>query len=85
MRETSRMTTDKYDNMLDDRGKFKKAAAKVGKWFNKGGKIAQLLKLGGTGFAVGVTTATFAGWPITTAVGIVTELGVAGGVCGNYR
>ena len=78
MRETSRMTTDKYDSMLDDRGKFKKAAAKVGKWFNKGGKIAQLLKLGGTGFAVGATTAIFAGWPITTAVGIVTELGVAG-------
>ena len=78
MRETSKMTTDKYDSMLDDRGKFKKAAAKVGKWFNKGGRIAQLLKLGGTGFAVGATTATFAGWPITTAVGIVTELGVAG-------
>ena len=78
MQETSRMTTDKYDSMLDDRGKFKKAAAKVGKWFNKGGKIAQWLKLGGTGFAVGATTATFAGWPITTAVGIVTELGVAG-------
>ena len=78
MRETSKMTTDKYDSMLDDRGKFKKAAAKVGKWFNKGGKIAQWLKLGGTGFVVGATTATFAGWPITTAVGIVTELGVAG-------
>ena len=78
MQETSRTTTDKYDSMLDDRGKFKKAAAKVGKWFNKGGKIAQWLKLGGTGFAVGATTATFAGWPITTAVGIVTELGVAG-------
>ena len=78
MQETSRMTTDKYDSMLDDRGKFKKAVAKVGKWFNKGGKIAQLLKLGGTGFAVGATTATFAGWPITTAVGIVTKLGVAG-------
>ena len=78
MQETSRVTTDKYDNMLDDRGKFKKAAAKGGKWFNKGGRIAQLLKLGGTGFAVGATTATFAGWPITTAVGIVTELGVAG-------
>lgn len=78
MQETSRTTTDKYDSMLDDRGKFKKAAAKVGKWFNKGGKIAQWLKLGGTGFAVGATTATFAGWPITTAVGIVTELGVVG-------
>lgn len=78
MRETSRTTTDKYDDMLDDRNIFKKAAAKVGKWFNKGGRIAQLLKLGGTGFAVGATTATFAGWPITTAVGIVTELGVAG-------
>ena len=78
MQETSRVTTDKYDSMLDDRNIVKKAAAKVGKWFNKGGRIAQLLKLGGTGFAVGATTATFAGWPITTAVGIVTELGVAG-------
>ena len=80
MQETSRMTTDKYDNMLDDRGKFKKAAAKVGKWFNKGGKIAQWLKLGGAGFVVGTATGTFAGiagWPITTAVGIVTKLGVA--------
>ena len=78
MQETSRVTTDKYDNMLDDRGKFKKAAAKVGKWFNKGGKIAQWLKLGGAGFAVGATTAAFAGWPITVAVGVVTKLGVAG-------
>ena len=81
MRETSRMATDKYDSMLDDRGKFKKAAAKVGKWFNKGGKIAQWLKLGGAGFVVGTATGTFAGiagWPITTAVGIVTKLGVAG-------
>ena len=81
MQETSRMTTDKYDSMLDDRGKFKKAVAKVGKWFNKGGKIAQWLKLGGTGLVVGTATGTFAGiagWPITTAVGIVTKLGVAG-------
>ena len=81
IQETSRMTTDKYDSMLDDRGKFKKAAAKVGKWFNKGGKIAQWLKLGGAGFVVGTATGTFAGiagWPITTAVGIVTKLGVAG-------
>ena len=81
MQETSRTTTDKYDSMLDDRGKFKKAVAKVGKWFNKGGKIAQWLKLGGAGFVVGTATGTFAGiagWPITTAVGIVTKLGVAG-------
>ena len=78
IQETSRTTTDKYDSMLDDRGKFKKAAAKVGKWFNKGGKIAQWLKLGGAGFAVGATTAAFAGWPITVAVGVVTKLGVAG-------
>ena len=81
MQETSRTTTDKYDDMLDDRGKFKKAAAKVGKWFNKGGKIAQWLKLGGTGLVVGTATGTFAGiagWPITTAVGVVTKLGVAG-------
>jgi len=72
------MTTDKYDNMLDDRGKFKKAAAKVGKWFNNGGKIAQWLKLGGTGFVGGAIVGSVAAWPITTAVGIVTELGVAG-------
>ena len=81
MQETSRTTTDKYDSVLDDRGKFKKAVAKVGKWFNKGGKIAQWLKLGGAGFVVGTATGTFAGiagWPITTAVGIVTKLGVAG-------
>ena len=78
MQETSRMTTDKYDSMLDDRGKFKKAAAKVGKWFNKGGRIAQWLKLGGTGFVGGAIVGSVAAWPITTAVGIVTELGVAG-------
>ena len=81
MQETSRTTTDKYDSMLDDRGKFKKAVAKVGKWFNKGGKIAQWLKLGGAGLVVGTATGTFAGiagWPITTAVGVVTKLGVAG-------
>ena len=81
MQETSRTTTDKYDDMLDDRNIFKKAVAKVGKWFNKGGKIAQWLKLGGAGFVVGTATGTFAGiagWPITTAVGIVTKLGVAG-------
>lgn len=78
MRETSKMTTDKYDNMLDDRGKFKKAAAKVGKWFNKGGKVAQWLKLGGAGFVGGAIVGSVATWPITTAVGIVTGLGVAG-------
>ena len=78
MQETSRTTTDKYDSMLDDRGKFKKAAAKVGKWFNKGGRIAQWLKLGGTGFVGGAIVGSVAAWPITTAVGIVTELGVAG-------
>lgn len=78
MQETSRMTTDKYDNMLDDRGKFKKAAAKVGKWFNKGGKITQWLKLGGAGFVGGAIVGSVAAWPITTAVGIVTGLGVAG-------
>ena len=78
MQETSRMTTDKYDSMLDDRGKFKKAVAKVGKWFNKGGKIAQWLKLGGAGFVGGAIVGSVATWPITTAVGIVTGLGVAG-------
>lgn len=81
MQETSRVTADKYDNMLDDRNIFKKAAAKVGKVFNNGGKIAQTLKLGSAGFVVGTATgllAGTAGWPITAAVGVVTKLGVAG-------
>lgn len=81
MQDTSRTTTDKYDDMLDDRNIFKKAAAKVGKVFNNGGKIAQTLKLGGAGFVVGTATgllAGTAGWPITTAVGVVTKLGVTG-------
>ena len=78
MRETSRTTTDKYDNMLDDRNIFKKAAAKVGKVFNNGGKISQSLKLGGAGFVGGAIVGSVAIWPITTAVGAVAGLGVAG-------
>ena len=79
MQETSRVTADKYDNMLDDRSKFKKAVAQVGKWFNKGGKVFQWLKLGGTGFGVGFTAGFFAApWPITMAAGVVAGLGVAG-------
>ena len=84
MQETSRVTTDKYDSMLDDRNIVKKAAAKVGKWFNKGGRIAQWLKPGGAGFAAGTATgflagyAGYAGFPITMAVGAVTGLGFAG-------
>ena len=78
MRETSRTTTDKYDDMLDDRNIFKKAAAKVGKVFNNGGKIAQTLKLGSAGFVGGAIVGSVATWPITTAVGVVTGLGVAG-------
>ena len=84
MQETSRVTTDKYDSMLDDRNIVNKAAAKVGKWFNKGGRIAQWLKPGGAGFAAGTATgflagyAGYAGFPITMAVGAVTGLGFAG-------
>ena len=84
MQETSRVTADKYDNMLDDRSEFKKAVAQVGKWFNKGGRIAQCLKPGVAGFVAGTATGFFAGYagyagfPITTAVGAVTGLGFAG-------
>ena len=84
MQETSRVTADKYDNMLDDRSRFKKAAAQVGKWFNKGGRVRRCLKLGSVGFVAGTATGFFAGYagyagfPITTAVGAVTGLGVAG-------
>ena len=79
MQETSRVTADKYDNMLDDRSKFKKAVAQVGKWFNKDGKVFQWLKLGGVGFGVGFTAGFFAApWPITMAASAVVGLGVAG-------
>ena len=81
MQETSRVTTDKYDSMLDDRNIVKKAAAKVGKLFNSGGRITQWIKLGGTGLGVGTATGLYfgaAGWPITAVVGVVTKLGVVG-------
>ena len=83
MQETSKRTSEKYDEMLDGRNKFKKYAAKVGEWFTKGGKVSQWLKLGGAGFAVGTTTAAFAGWPITTATLVVTKLAVAGALKQN--
>ena len=83
MQETSKRTSEKYDEMLDGRNKFKKYAAKVGEWFTKGGKVSQWLKLGGAGFAVGTTTAAFAGWPITTATLVATKLAVAGALKQN--
>ena len=83
MQETSKRISEKYDEMLDGRNKFKKYAAKVGEWFTKGGKVSQWLKLGGAGFAVGTTTAAFAGWPITTATLVVTKLAVAGALKQN--
>ena len=81
--ETSKRTSEKYDEMLDGRNKFKKYAAKGGEWFTKGGKVSQWLKLGGAGYAVGTTTAAFAGWPITTATLVATKLAVAGALKQN--
>ena len=83
MQETSKRTSERYDEMLDGRNKFKKYAAKVGEWFTKGGKVSQWLKLGGAGFAVGTTTVAFAGWPITTATLVATKLAVAGALKQN--
>ena len=83
MQETSKRTSERYDEMLDGRNKFKKYAAKVGEWFTKGGKVSQWLKLGGAGFVVGTTTAAFAGWPITTATLVATKLAVAGALKQN--
>ena len=83
MQETSKRTSERYDEMLDGRNKFKKYAAKVGEWFTKGGKVSQWLKLGGAGFAVGTTTVAFAGWPITTATFVATKLAVAGALKQN--
>ena len=83
MQETSKRTSEKYDEMLDGRNKLQKVAAKAGEWFTKGGKVSQWLKLGGAGFAVGTTTAAFAGWPITTATLVATKLAVAGALKQN--
>ena len=81
MQETSKRTSEKYDEMLDGRNKFQKVAAKAGEWFTKGGKVSQWLKLGGAGFAVG--TLWVGGWPITTATLVATKLAVAGAVKQN--
>jgi hypothetical protein len=66
------------DYFLAHRPKYKKAAAKLGEWLNKGGKISQWVKQGGAGAVTGFTAASVAAWPITTAVGLVSGLGVAG-------
>ena len=78
MQKTSKEVSDMYDGMLGDRPKYKKAAAKLGEWLNKGGKISQWVKQGGAGAVTGFTAASVAAWPITTAVGLVSGLGVAG-------
>ena len=83
MKETSKRTSEKYDEMLDGRNKFQKVAAKAGEWFTKGGKVSQWLKLGGAGFAVGTVASVVGGWPITTATLVVTKLAVAGAVKQN--
>ena len=83
MQETSKRTSEKYDEMLDGRNKFQKVAAKAGEWFTKGGKVSQWLKLGGAGFAVGTVASVVGGWPITTATLVATKLAVAGAVKQN--
>ena len=83
MQETSKRTSERYDEMLDGRNKFQKVAAKAGEWFTKGGKVSQWLKLGGAGFAVGTVASAVGGWPITTATLVVTKLAVAGAVKQN--
>ena len=83
MQETSKRTSEKYDEMLDGRNKFQKVAAKAGEWFTKGGKVSQWLKLGGAGFAVGTVVSVVGGWPITTATLVATKLAVAGAVKQN--
>ena len=83
MQETSKRTSEKYDEMLDGRNKFQKVAAKAGEWFTKGGKISQWLKLGGAGFAVGTVASVVGGLPITTATLVVTKLAVAGALKQN--
>ena len=83
MQETSKRTSEKYDEMLDGRNKFQKVAAKAGEWFTKGGEVSQWLKLGGAGFAVGTVVSVVGGWPITTATLVATKLAVAGAVKQN--
>ena len=83
MQETSKRTSEKYDEMLDGRNKLQKVAAKAGEWFTKGGKVSQWLKLGGAGFAVGTVVSVVGGWPITTATFVATKLAVAGAVKQN--
>lgn len=67
---------EKYDQILEQRSGFRKLAAKAGRWFTRGGKIAKWVKGGGAGFAAGATTAALATWPITMAVGAASGLGI---------
>lgn len=75
------LTTEKFDEMLDSRSGVKKFGAKIGRWFSRGGKVAQWLKAGGTGVVAGAGVAFAAGgFPITTVVGMASSAMVGGAV-----
>lgn len=80
-RRTEELTTEKFDEMLDNRSGVKKLGAKIGRWFSQGGKVAQWLKAGGVGVVAGAGVGlAVGGFPITTVVGMASSAAVGGAV-----
>lgn len=86
VRELDRQTRDATNIVLDERKENRnvamKAATAVGRFFTSGGKVAQWLKTGGTGLALGAGAAGLgiaisgAGWPITALATAGLKVGV---------
>lgn len=77
MQRVSREIKEAYSEKLDSQSPIRKVLSKLGKWINKGGKISQTVKQGGAGLVGGAIVGSVATWPITTAVGLATGVGVA--------
>lgn len=74
----TREKTDRVlETRLNERGWFKRKVASIGKFFTSGGKVAQLLKPGGAGFALGFGVGFMgAGFPVTTAAAVAGGAGM---------
>ncbi len=77
--ETRHAVNTLLDERMENRNLFKKAAAAVGRFFTKGGKVSQWARGAGTGALAGFGVAiTGAGIPITSIAGIGLGLSVRG-------
>lgn len=82
-KDTREATDAVHEQRLNERGRFKRAFAAVGRFLTKGGKVARIAKPAGAGLVAGagtalLVTATGAVWPVTAAVGASLGLAVRG-------